>query len=73
MKHVRSQPVGTPRLRSAIEAAVRAGGESAGAARTAHAALQRERPTLLQMLIATGAKPQTHDLLDVLPPLAPRW
>ena len=72
MKHVRSQPVGTPRLRSAIEAAVRAGGEP-GAARMAHAALQRERPTLLQMLIATGAKPQTHALLDVLPPLAPRW
>ena len=49
---------------------VAAGG---AAGRAAHAALQRERPSLAELLSRLGCAPRADALLDVLPPLAPRY
>jgi sulfite reductase alpha subunit-like flavoprotein len=42
-------------------------------AREAQRSLQRERPTLSELLSRLGATPPLASLLDVLPPLAPRY
>lgn len=43
------------------------------AAREAHASLQRERPSLSELLTRMQSTPPLAPLLDVLPPLAPRF
>ena len=45
----------------------------ATAAKAAHAALQRERPTLASLLRGLQSTPDLASLLDILPPLAPRF
>ena len=60
---------GAAKLREQLKAAT-AGG---AAGRTAHAALQREKPPLSELLSRLGVTPNLAKLLDVLPPLAPRW
>uniref|UniRef100_A0A7S0Q5Y7 Methionine synthase reductase n=1 Tax=Coccolithus braarudii TaxID=221442 RepID=A0A7S0Q5Y7_9EUKA len=41
--------------------------------RSAHTELQREKPSLVQLLRRLAVAPPVLELLDVLPPLAPRW
>ena len=63
---------GTPvpdTLHARAAAAVAPGSEG----RAAHVVLQRERPTLAQLLRALLSRPAIDELMDVLPPLAPRF
>ena len=60
---------GAAKLREQIKAATAGGAEG----RTAHAALQREKPPLTELLARLGVTPNLAKLLDALPPLAPRW
>jgi sulfite reductase alpha subunit-like flavoprotein len=43
------------------------------ASKEAHASLQRERPSLCELVTRLGSTPDLAALLDVLPPLAPRF
>ena len=58
----------TTTLGARVAAAVGSGAEG----RAAHAALQRERPSLRELIDETRAAPSVEALLDALPPLAPR-
>ena len=55
-------------------AAAAAGTASRTAAQKAHAALQRQRPSLVELVTGLApCAPSLASLVDTLPPLAPRW